>query len=68
MKTLLMQNWQETFRLIRSKDIAAMYTEEQREGICKWCREHNHDKCTTCTLPTVPAWKVEEGKSNDDIR
>lgn len=54
--------------MIRSKDIAAMYTEEQREGICKWCREHNHDKCTTCTLPTVPAWKVEEGKSNDDIR
>ena len=55
-----MQNWQEIFRLIRSKDIAAMYTEEQREGICKWCREYNYDKCTTCALPTVPAWKAEE--------
>lgn len=55
-----MQNWQETFLLIRSKDIAAMYTEEQREDICKWCREHNYDKCTTCALPTVPAWKAEE--------
>nr|DAM83826.1 MAG TPA: hypothetical protein [Caudoviricetes sp.] len=37
-----------------------MYTKEQREGICKWCREYNYDKCTTCTLPTVPAWKAEE--------
>lgn len=52
--------------MIRSKDIAAMYTEEQREGICKWCREHNYDKCTTCTLPIVPAWKAEEAEEAEE--
>lgn len=30
-----MQNWQETFRLIRSKDIAAMYTEDTASYIGK---------------------------------
>jgi hypothetical protein len=63
-----MQSWQETFLLIRSKDLAAMYTEEQREGICKWCRKHDYDKCTACALLSVPAYNPEEVKSNDDIR
>ena len=30
-----MQKWQEIFRLIRSKDIAAMYTEQYQHGRLK---------------------------------
>ncbi len=46
--------------MITTMSIAEQFTAEQRKGICKWCREYNHDKCTTCALPTVPAWKAEE--------
>lgn len=48
--------------MIRSKDLAAMYTEEQREGICKWCQKYDYDKCTACALLSVSAYNPEELK------
>lgn len=46
--------------MIKSKENAAMYTEEQRAGVCKWCRENNHNKCKECAIPTTPAYEGEQ--------
>ncbi len=46
--------------MIKSKENAAMYTEEQREGVCKWCRENNHNKCKECAIPITPAYEGEQ--------
>ena len=46
--------------MIKSKENAAMYTEEQREGVCKWCRENNHNKCKKCAIPITPAYEGEK--------
>ena len=46
--------------VIKSKENAAMYTEEQRAGVCKWCRENNHNKCKECAIPITPAYEGEQ--------
>lgn len=46
-------------KMIKSKDIAALYTAEQREEICRCCRKNNHNNCKDCAIPVTAARKGE---------
>ena len=46
--------------MIKSKDIAALYTAEQREEICRCCRKNNHNNCKDCAIPVTAAHKGEK--------
>lgn len=45
--------------MIRSKSIAELYNEEQREQLCKWCRETGYSDYGCCVLTKTTAYESE---------
>lgn len=42
--------------MIKSNSIAELYNKEQREQLCKWCRETGRSDCSRCALTkTAPS-------------
>lgn len=45
--------------MIRSKSIAELYNEEQREQLCKWCRKTGRSDCSRCALAKTVTYENE---------
>lgn len=46
--------------MIKSNSIAELYNKEQREQLCKWCRETGRSDCSRCALPKTAPYKESE--------